>query len=62
VYLVLLPFRSGASTSGRARDILDERFARGEIDLDEYRDRLAGLHGDRSGRRGRPAPGHDAER
>ena len=30
-----------------ARRILEERFARGEIDLDEFRNRLAALEGNR---------------
>lgn len=52
-FLYLLVTRSGA-TSGRetsgetpreAERLLDERFARGEIDEDEYRRRRAVLHG-----------------
>ena len=31
------------SGSRRARDLLDERYARGEIDTEEYRERLAEL-------------------
>lgn len=31
---------TGGGAPGRARDILDERFARGELDEQEYRDRL----------------------
>jgi putative membrane protein len=31
---------------GRAREILDERYARGEITTEEYRERLAGLGDD----------------
>jgi putative membrane protein len=31
-----------------AQDILDERFARGEIDASEYRERMDALHGDRA--------------
>ncbi|WP_245716377.1 SHOCT domain-containing protein [Micromonospora humi] len=34
---------SGAATPGTARRILDERYARGEIDEDDYRRRRAGL-------------------
>lgn len=32
--------------SGRAADVLAERFARGELDEDEYRHRLSVLRGD----------------
>lgn len=33
----------------RAREILDERYARGEIDDEEYRDRLRHLRGEADG-------------
>jgi putative membrane protein len=36
-----------------AEDILDERFARGEIDASDYRERIAILHDER-GNAGRP--------
>ncbi len=36
---------AGATPSGSAARVLDERFARGEIDEDEYRRRRAVLHG-----------------
>jgi len=38
-YLVLRYMR----THSRARDILDERFARGELSVEEYHERLAQL-------------------
>jgi putative membrane protein len=47
--LVLLGFlafgllRGGLGRGGRAREILDERYARGEIDAEEYRQRVDGL-------------------
>jgi putative membrane protein len=37
------PPRGAETDNGRAREILDERFARGEIDADEYRTRTAEL-------------------
>ena len=37
------PSASNAAVSATARRILDERFARGEIDEQEYRRRRAGL-------------------
>lgn len=40
VWLVQRSQDSRRSTSGRAREILDERYARGEIDAQEYRERL----------------------
>jgi putative membrane protein len=54
--LYLLVVRTGGTTTGRAQDsgsgesrtadrLLEERFARGEIDEDEYRHRRAVLHG-----------------
>lgn len=47
VVLVLRQVPSGESRggAGSARQILDERFARGEIDQDEYRRRRASLEG-----------------
>lgn len=44
-----LPGATGAAPSGRgrAREILDERYARGEISTDEYRERLQALEQDR---------------
>lgn len=39
VMLVRLGGRSGSSGRREAREILDERYARGEIDDDEYRRR-----------------------
>jgi len=36
---------AGGPRESSARDILDERFARGEIDEEEYRRRLAALEG-----------------
>ena len=38
--------RGERSGRERARGILDERYARGEIDDEEYRTRLAGLRAD----------------
>ena len=35
--------RPGNSENGRARAILDERYARGELTSEEYRQRLMGL-------------------
>lgn len=43
---VVRQLSSRSSTPG-ARDVLDRRFASGEIDEDEYRDRLAVLSGKR---------------
>lgn len=45
VWFVLRRRRGGGPPSGidRARDILAERFARGELTADEYRQRLAEL-------------------
>jgi putative membrane protein len=37
------PPRPAETDNRRAREILDERFARGEIDADEYRTRTAEL-------------------
>jgi putative membrane protein len=41
VYLLLRYLRDGRAD--RARDILDERYARGELTTDEYRERLEHL-------------------
>jgi putative membrane protein len=38
--------RRSRGEHGRAREILDERYARGEIDDEEYRDRLRHLRGE----------------
>lgn len=40
VWLVLRSRSGGPASGGRARQILDERYARGELDTEEYRDRL----------------------
>lgn len=37
------PQRSNANTSQAARDILDQRFAKGEVDADEYNARRRAL-------------------
>ncbi len=37
----------GSAGSSRARDVLDERYARGELSTEEYRERLATLRGER---------------
>ncbi len=37
---------AGGGTGDRASEILDERFARGEVDRDEYEARKAALRGD----------------
>ncbi|HUF56460.1 MAG TPA: SHOCT domain-containing protein, partial [Thermohalobaculum sp.] len=42
----LLGHEPGKRSSGRALDILNERFARGEIDRAEYEDRRKALEGD----------------
>ena len=46
-YLFVLALRgngpTGRSTTTDARSVLDARLARGEIDPDEYRDRVAAL-------------------
>jgi putative membrane protein len=39
--------RAGMSGRSRAREILDERYARGELNTEEYQDRLRGLGEDR---------------
>lgn len=39
-WLVLRSRDGGSADRGRARQILDERYARGELDSDEYRERL----------------------
>ncbi|WP_300345887.1 SHOCT domain-containing protein [Nesterenkonia sp.] len=46
-------FTGGSNTTremgadpGRGRIILDERYARGEIDIEEYQERLRNLEGD----------------
>jgi hypothetical protein len=45
---VLVPYRfSEPRGDSSARRILEERFARGEIDADEFRSRLAALEGHR---------------
>ena len=36
---------AGGPTLGRAREVLDERYARGELTTDEYRERLRALGG-----------------
>ncbi|MFG1674041.1 SHOCT domain-containing protein [Micromonospora sp. NPDC049282] len=43
VWLVVRLPGVGSATPGTARRILDERYARGEIDEDDYRRRRAGL-------------------
>lgn len=43
VYLVLRAFRNQNRPGSRAKDILDERFARGELSSEEYRQRLEQL-------------------
>jgi putative membrane protein len=50
VVLAVLLFRQGAvvgpqETRSRARELLDQRFARGEINEDEYLSRLSVLDG-----------------
>ncbi|MFL6072550.1 MAG: SHOCT domain-containing protein [Mycobacteriales bacterium] len=56
VLLVRAVGNQGAQGGGRGADaptperLLAERFARGEIDDEEYRRRLAILHGDAAGR------------
>lgn len=42
---------SSTASSASARAVLDERYARGEIDTDEYRERADGLHADRGRQR-----------
>jgi putative membrane protein len=39
--------KTESPTRPNAEDILNERFARGEIDASDYRERLAALHGSR---------------
>lgn len=39
--------RAHGTGSGPAREILEERYARGEISTDEYRERLRGLENSR---------------
>jgi putative membrane protein len=43
VYLVLRYLRTHDGRGRRARDILDERYARGELSSEEYRERLEQL-------------------
>ena len=43
VWLIVRSVQSGAGGARSARDILSERYARGEIDTDEYEDRLSKL-------------------
>lgn len=43
VWLALRTTRGGRSGSDRAKDLLAERYARGEITTDEYRERLGEL-------------------
>jgi putative membrane protein len=43
VWLLIRASHSGASGSNPARRILDERYARGEIDTDDYEARLEKL-------------------
>jgi len=51
VAYALLRGRDGGTprASADAHAILDERYARGEIDAEEYRSRVAGLYADRGG-------------
>jgi putative membrane protein len=52
IWAVVASTRSGTSTTDAKRptadDILRGRFARGEIDAPEYRERMDALHGDRA--------------
>ncbi len=58
--VLLLPqARDRAQGGGPARRILDERYARGEIDDEEYRRRLATLRGEAPAA---PGPGAEAGR
>ncbi len=41
--VVLRHYQTRAPTRGSAHDVLDERFARGEIDVEEYRKRRDAL-------------------
>lgn len=43
VWLITRRRRSGPSGAERARDVLAERYARGELTADEYHNRLANL-------------------
>lgn len=43
IWLIVRSLRTTAGTSQPARDILSERYARGEIDTDEYQTRLKNL-------------------
>jgi putative membrane protein len=43
VWLILRSTRRGDSSSARAKEILDERFARGELTIEEYRERREAL-------------------
>ncbi len=43
VWLIVRSVQSGPSGARSARDILNERYARGEIDTDEYEQRLSKL-------------------
>lgn len=42
-YLVVRALRNHNQPGSRAREILDERFARGELSSEEYRERLEAL-------------------
>jgi putative membrane protein len=43
VWLILRSTRRDDSSSARAKEILDERFARGELSIEEYRERREAL-------------------
>jgi putative membrane protein len=43
VWLILRSTRRDDSSSARAKEILDERFARGELTIEEYRERREAL-------------------
>jgi putative membrane protein len=43
VWIVLRSNRRGGTSSARAKEILDERFARGELTMKEYRERREAL-------------------
>jgi putative membrane protein len=43
VWLIVRNVQSGTGSARSARDILNDRYARGEIDTDEYEERMSKL-------------------